>query len=66
MPRAATTHAFSRSESCGFSFLPFAEGFRAGGVPAVLKSLLPLLDGDAPTVSGGTIAEVAAGNLFGE
>ena len=32
----------------------------AGGVPAVLKSLLPLLDGDAPTVSGQTIAEVAA------
>ena len=26
--------------------------FHAGGVPAVLRELLPLLDGDALTVSG--------------
>ncbi len=32
----------------------------AGGVPAVLKSLLPLLDADARTVSGRTIGEIAA------
>jgi dihydroxy-acid dehydratase len=31
----------------------------AGGVPAVLKSLLPLLRRDAPTVSGATIGEIA-------
>ena len=31
----------------------------AGGVQAVLKALLPLLDGDALTVSGSTVAELA-------
>lgn len=34
---------------------------RAGGIPAVLRTLLPLLHGDAPTVSGVTIAQIAAG-----
>ena len=29
----------------------------AGGVPALMKELLPLLDGDCPTVSGKTVAE---------
>lgn len=32
----------------------------AGGTPAVLKSLLPLLNADCPTVSGQTIGEIAA------
>lgn len=32
----------------------------AGGVPAVLRALLPLLDGDALTVSGQTIGQIAA------
>lgn len=31
--------------------------FRAGGIPAVLKQLLPLLHGDALTVTGKTLAE---------
>ena len=31
--------------------------FYAGGIPAVLKMLLPLLHGDAPTVTGRTLAE---------
>src|SRR2546427_1721017 len=31
--------------------------FYAGGLPAVLKELLPLLHGDAPTVNGRTLAE---------
>ncbi|MCL4860414.1 MAG: dihydroxy-acid dehydratase [Caldilineaceae bacterium] len=31
----------------------------AGGIPAVLKELLPLLHGDAMTVSGRTLAEMA-------
>ncbi len=31
--------------------------FYAGGIPAVMKNLLPLLRGDAPTVSGKTVAE---------
>ncbi len=31
----------------------------AGGIPAVLKQLMPLLHGDAMTVSGKTIAEIA-------
>ena len=31
----------------------------AGGVPAVLRCLLPLLDGEALTVSGKTVAELA-------
>lgn len=34
--------------------------FYAGGVPAVLKELLPLLHGDALTVTGRTLAENAA------
>ena len=29
----------------------------AGGVPALMKELLPMLDGDCPTVSGKTVAE---------
>lgn len=33
------------------------EFHRAGGVPALMKELLPLLDGDCPTVSGKTVAE---------
>jgi dihydroxy-acid dehydratase len=33
------------------------ELFYAGGVPAVLRQLLPLLHGDAPTVTGRTLAE---------
>jgi len=35
--------------------------FYAGGIPAVLKQLLPLLHGDAPTVTGRTLAENVAG-----
>jgi dihydroxy-acid dehydratase len=31
--------------------------FYAGGIPAVLRQLLPLLHGDAPTVTGLTLAE---------
>lgn len=31
--------------------------FRAGGVPVILKELLPLLHGDVPTVTGRTLAE---------
>ncbi len=31
--------------------------FYAGGIPAVLRQLLPLLHGDAPTVTGRTLAE---------
>src|SRR5881397_1136361 len=31
--------------------------FYAGGLPAVLKELLPLLHGDAPTVNGRTLAD---------
>jgi L-arabonate dehydrase len=31
--------------------------FYAGGLPVVLKELLPLLHGDAPTVNGGTLAD---------
>ncbi len=31
--------------------------FYAGGIPAILKQLLPLLHGDAPTVTGRTLAE---------
>ena len=33
------------------------ELFEAGGIPAVMRELLPLLAGDARTVTGGTIAE---------
>jgi len=32
----------------------------AGGVSAVLRRLMPLLEGDVPTVSGRTIAQIAA------
>ena len=32
----------------------------AGGLPAVLKELLPKLDGDAPTITGKTLAENVA------
>lgn len=35
--------------------------FYAGGIPAVLKELLPLLHGDAPTVTGQTLAENVRG-----
>jgi len=35
--------------------------FYAGGIPAVLKALLPLLHGDALTVTGRTLAENVAG-----
>ena len=31
--------------------------FYAGGIPAILRQLLPLLHGDAPTVTGRTLAE---------
>ena len=34
--------------------------FYAGGIPAVLKNLLPLLNGDALTVTGATLAENVA------
>lgn len=34
-----------------------AELFEAGGIPAVMKELLPLLDGTALTVTGKTVAE---------
>ncbi len=34
--------------------------FYAGGIPAVLKMLLPLLHGDAPTVTGRSLAENVA------
>jgi dihydroxy-acid dehydratase len=34
---------------------------RAGGIPALLRELAPLLHGDALTVTGGTLAEGAAG-----
>src|SRR5947207_4736793 len=33
--------------------------FAAGGVPVVMKELLPLLNGDAPTVNGKTVAQNA-------
>ena len=32
----------------------------AGGLPAVMKELLPVLDGDAPTITGKTLAENVA------
>ena len=35
--------------------------YAAGGVPAVMKEILPLLHGDALTVSGRTVAENVAG-----
>ena len=35
--------------------------YAAGGVPAVMKEILPLLHGDALTVSGHTVAENVAG-----
>jgi dihydroxy-acid dehydratase len=35
------------------------EFFKAGGMPALLGELLPLLHGDAPTVNGRTLAENA-------
>jgi dihydroxy-acid dehydratase len=35
--------------------------FYAGGLPVVLKELLPLLHGDVPTVNGKTLAENVAG-----
>ena len=35
--------------------------FHAGGVPVVLRELLPLLDGDALSVSGRSLAENVAG-----
>jgi dihydroxy-acid dehydratase len=34
--------------------------FEAGGIPAVMKELLPLLNGDCITVTGQTIAEIVA------
>jgi len=34
---------------------------RAGGVPALLSELMPLLHGDAPTVGGRTLREAVAG-----
>ena len=37
---------------------------RAGGVPAVMKEILPLLHGDAMTVSGKTMAENVAGAVI--
>ncbi len=39
---------------------PVSDLGRAGGVPALLKRLAPLLDMDIPTAFGGTLAEVAA------
>jgi dihydroxy-acid dehydratase len=38
----------------------------AGGVPAVMKEILPLLNGDALTVSGRTVAENLSGVLDGD
>jgi len=35
----------------------FKDVYRAGGVPAVLKELLPLLHGDTPTVTGRSLAD---------
>jgi dihydroxy-acid dehydratase len=37
----------------------FEDVQRAGGVPAVVKELLPLLHGDTPTVTGQTLSETA-------
>ena len=40
---------------------------RAGGLPAAMKQILPLLHGEAPTVSGRTLAEnVAAAEVLDE
>ncbi len=38
--------------------------FEAGGIPAVMKELLPLLHGDEMTVTGRTIAQNVAGSLI--
>ena len=38
----------------------------AGGVPAVMKEILPLLHGDAQTVSGKTVAENVSGVAAGD
>lgn len=38
------------------------ELFEAGGIPAVLKELLPLLHGDEMTVTGNTLAQNVAGS----
>ena len=35
--------------------------YYAGGLPALLKQLAPLLDLSAPTITGGTLADVVAG-----
>ena len=43
------------------------ELYEAGGVPAIMRELLPLLDGDALTVTGRTIAENLANTpTFGD
>jgi len=39
---------------------------RAGGVPAVMREILPLLHGEAQTVSGGTLAENLANTPPGD
>src|ERR1700730_1071559 len=39
----------------------FADVHRAGGVPAVVRELLPLLHANAPSVTGQTLAEKRAG-----
>ncbi len=42
------------------------ELFYAGGIPAVLNQLLPLLHGDAPTVTSRTLAENVRGAAIGD
>jgi dihydroxy-acid dehydratase len=54
-----TTPYIARMNPAAAANVPDFHG--AGGVPAVMKTILPLLHGDALTVSGKTVAENVAG-----
>ena len=51
----STTPQIARVNPSGPATVP--DFHRAGGVPAVMREILPLLDGSAPTVTGRTLAE---------
>lgn len=53
-----TPHLVHLKPSGGYTFLDFE---RSGGILALLKEMLPILDGDQKTVTGRTIREIVAG-----
>ena len=49
--------AFTSARACGSGAKLMEDFYYAGGLPAVMREMLPILDGGALTVNGRTVAE---------